>query len=118
MATAARDHDRACSRARSAEHLERICGWLRARRDTNEVISTIMLNFVAAQILSWTVHGPLMEASHAYPQSMPIASSAEMYMFMPPTRLNLGMILALVLAIAMYLFLFRSDVGFQCARWE
>src|SRR5581483_6293472 len=55
-----------------------ICGWLRARRDTNEVISTIMLNFVAAQILSWTVHGPLMEASHAYPRSMPIAPSAEM----------------------------------------
>lgn len=90
-----------------------ICGWLRARRDTNEVISTIMLNFVAAQILSWTVHGPLMEASHAYPQSMPIAPSAEMYKFMPPTRLNLGMILAIILAIAMYLFLFRSDVGFQ-----
>ena len=90
-----------------------ICGWLRARRDTNEVISTIMLNFVAAQILSWTVHGPLMEASHAYPRSMPIAPSTEMYMFMPPTRLNLGMILALVLAVAVYLFLFRSDVGFQ-----
>jgi ABC-type uncharacterized transport system permease subunit len=90
-----------------------ICGWLRARRDTNEVISTIMLNFVAAQILSWTVHGPLIEASRAYPQSMPVAPSAEMYMFMPPTRLNLGMVLALVLALAMYLFLFRSDAGFQ-----
>ncbi len=88
-----------------------ICGWLRARRGTNEVISTIMLNFVAAQILSWTVHGPLMEASRAYPQSMPIASSAEMYMFLAPTRLNLGMLLAL--ALAMYLFLFRSDAGFQ-----
>jgi simple sugar transport system permease protein len=42
-----------------------ICGYLRARRNTNEVISTIMLNFVAAQILSFTVHGPLMEASRA-----------------------------------------------------
>ncbi len=90
-----------------------ICGWLRARRDTNEVISTIMLNFVAAQALSWTVHGPLMEPSHAYPKSVPIASSAEMYMFMPPTRLNLGMLLALMLAVATYLFLFRSNVGFQ-----
>ena len=89
-----------------------ICGWLRAHRDTNEVISTIMLNFVAAQILSWTVHGPLMEASHAYQQSMPIAASAEMYKFMPPTRLNLGMILAIIRAIAIYLFLFRSDIGF------
>ncbi|HLI79457.1 MAG TPA: ABC transporter permease [Candidatus Binataceae bacterium] len=90
-----------------------ICGYLRARRNTNEVISTIMLNFVAAQILSWTVHGPLMEASRAYPESMPIAPSAEMYMFAPPTRLNLGMILALLLAVAIYFFLFRSAPGFQ-----
>jgi len=90
-----------------------ICGRLRAYRNTNEVISTIMLNFVAAQILSWTVHGPLMEASRAYPQSMPIAPSAEMYMFLEPTRLNLGMILALVLALATYFFLYRSDMGFQ-----
>ena len=90
-----------------------LCGWLRARRDTNEVISSIMLNFIAAQILSWTVHGPLMEPSRAYPQSMPIASSAEMYMFMAPTRLNLGMFIALTLAVAIYFFLFRSEVGFQ-----
>jgi len=90
-----------------------ICGVLRARRNTNEVISTIMLNFVAAQILSWTVHGPLMEASRAYPQSMPIAPSAEMYMFAEPTRLNLGMIVALLLAVAMYVFLFRTAPGFQ-----
>jgi simple sugar transport system permease protein len=90
-----------------------ICGWLRARRDTNEVISTIMLNFVAAQILSWTVHGPLMEPSRAYPKSLPIASSAEMYMFMAPTRLNLGMLIAIALAVAIYFFLFRSQVGFE-----
>lgn len=90
-----------------------ICGWLRARRDTNEVISTIMMNFVAAQILSWTVHGPLMEPSRAYPKSVPIASSAEMYMFAPPTRLNLGMVVAVMLAIAVYFFLFRSELGFE-----
>ncbi len=90
-----------------------ICGWLRARRDTDEIISTIMLNFVAAQILSWTVHGPLIEASHAYPQSAPIAASARMYMFAPPTRLNLGMVLAVMLAVAAWFFLFRSAAGFE-----
>ncbi|HYA34278.1 MAG TPA: ABC transporter permease, partial [Candidatus Binataceae bacterium] len=89
-----------------------MCGWLRARRGTNEVISTIMLNFVAMQILSWTVHGPLMERSRAYPQSIPIAPSTEMYM-MAPTRLNLGMLLAVALAIACYLFLFRSKIGYE-----
>jgi general nucleoside transport system permease protein len=90
-----------------------ICGWLRARRATNEVISTIMLNFVAAQVLSWVVRGPLMEPSRAYPASMVIAPSARMYMFLEPTRLNLGIVIALALAAGCYLLLFRSAVGFE-----
>ncbi len=90
-----------------------ICGWLRARRDTNEVISTIMMNFVAAQVLSWTVHGPLMEPSRAYPQSRLIAPSAHMYMFLEPSRLNLGIVIALLLAAGCYLLLFQTRLGFQ-----
>ena len=90
-----------------------ICGWLRARRDVNEVISTIMLNFVAVQILSWTVHGPLMEPSRAYPKSRPIARTAELYLYFAPSRLNLGMALAVVLAIACYAFLFHTEAGFE-----
>jgi ABC-type uncharacterized transport system permease subunit len=90
-----------------------VCGWLRARRDVNEVISTIMLNFVAAQVLSWAVHGPLMEPSRAYPTSMPIAPSSELYMFLPPSRLNLGMLLAVALAIACSALLFRTAIGFE-----
>jgi general nucleoside transport system permease protein len=90
-----------------------ICGWLRAHRDTNEVISTIMMNFVAAQLLSWSVHGPLIEASRAYPASTPIAESAHMYMFFPPSRVNLGIVIAILLAIACSLLLFKTVVGFQ-----
>ena len=58
-----------------------VCGWLRERRDVSEVISTIMLNFVAAQLLSYAVHGPLMEPSRSYPKSAPIARAAELWMF-------------------------------------
>ena len=90
-----------------------ICGWLRARRDTNEVISTIMMNFVAVQLLSWSVHGPLIEASRAYPASTPIAESARMYMFFSPSRLNLGIVIAIALAIFCYLLLVKTAVGFQ-----
>ncbi len=90
-----------------------ICGWLRARRDTNEVISTIMMNFIAAQVLSWVVHGPLIEASGAYPQSMTIAPAARMYMPLEPTRLNPAILLAFALAIGGYLLLFHTAVGFE-----
>ena len=88
-------------------------GWLRARRDVNEVISTIMLNFVAVQALSWVVHGPLMEASRAYPTSTPIAPAAQLEFYFSPSRLNFGMILAAVLAALCYLLLFHTGVGFE-----
>jgi general nucleoside transport system permease protein len=90
-----------------------ICGWLRSRREVSEVISTIMLNFVAAQLLSWAVHGPLMEPSRAYPKSVTIAPAAELYLYLAPSRLNLGMVLALVLALVCYLFLFHTVGGFE-----
>jgi ABC-type uncharacterized transport system permease subunit len=90
-----------------------IAGWLRARRDVNEVISTIMLNFVAVQMLSWMVHGPLMEPSRAYPTSSPIASAAQLEFYFAPSRLNLGMLLAVVLAGACYILLFNTSAGFE-----
>jgi simple sugar transport system permease protein len=90
-----------------------IAGWLRARRDVNEVIATIMLNFVAAQILSWLVHGPLMEASGAYPMSAPIAQVAEFRLYFRPSRLNFGMLLAVALALVCYAFLYHTEKGFE-----
>jgi ABC-type uncharacterized transport system permease subunit len=90
-----------------------LAGWLRARRDVSEVISTIMLNFTAMQFLSWAVHGPLMEASGALPESTPIAPSAELHYCLVPSRLNLGMMLAVVLAVACYVFLFHTAIGFE-----
>ena len=90
-----------------------LAGWLRARREVNEVISTIMLNFVAAQLLSWAVHGPLMEPSRALPQSVVIAPNAQLAFHFEPSRLNLGMIVALVLAVLCHLGLFHSAAGFE-----
>jgi simple sugar transport system permease protein len=90
-----------------------LAGWLRARREVNEVISTIMLNFIAAQLLSWAVHGPLMEPSHALPQSVVIAPSAQLAFYLEPSRLNLGMPIALVFAVTCYLGLFHTAAGFE-----
>jgi ABC-type uncharacterized transport system permease subunit len=90
-----------------------LAGWLRARREVNEVISTIMLNFIAAQMLSWAVHGPLMEASRSFPQSVVIAPNAQLAYYFEPSRLNCGMIVALVLAAGCHLMLFHSAAGFE-----
>jgi ABC-type uncharacterized transport system permease subunit len=90
-----------------------IAGWLRARRNVSEVIGTIMLNFTAAQLLSWSVHGPLMEPTHAFPKSAPIAASAELQFYFAPSRLNCGMLLGVLLAGCCYVFLFHAAAGFE-----
>jgi simple sugar transport system permease protein len=90
-----------------------LAGWLRARREVNEVISTIMLNFVAVQILSWAVHGPLMEPSRSFPKSVAIAPVAQFVFYLEPSRLNLGMGLALIFAVGCHLGLFHSAAGFE-----
>jgi simple sugar transport system permease protein len=90
-----------------------MCGWLRVRRDVNEVIATIMLNFVAAQVLSWAVHGPLIEPSRAFPKSKAIARSAELHLYFAPSRVNLGMALGLALAVVCYACLFHTEAGFE-----
>jgi ABC-type uncharacterized transport system permease subunit len=90
-----------------------LAGWLRARREVNEVISTIMLNFVAVQVLSWAVHGPLMEPSRSFPKSVTIAPSAQLAFYLAPSRLNFGMAFALILAVGCHLALFHSARGFE-----
>jgi simple sugar transport system permease protein len=90
-----------------------LAGWLRARREVNEVISTIMFNFIAAQVLSWAVHGPLMEPSRSFPKSVVIAPSAQLAFYLEPSRLNFGMAFALLSAICCHLALFHSARGFE-----
>src|SRR5439155_15171435 len=51
---------------------------LKNKRGVNEVISTIMLNFIAAGLVSYCVHGPLMEGGAQYPQTDLLPESARL----------------------------------------
>ena len=53
-----------------------VAGGLRAARGVSEVISTILLNFVASCLVALAIHGPLQEASRAYPKSDPFPAAA------------------------------------------
>jgi general nucleoside transport system permease protein len=85
---------------------------LRLRFGVLEVISTLLLNFVAEAVVSWMVTGPLQEAKHVYPQSDLLPMAARLPQ-LPGTRLHLGMLLALGLAVALWVFGRRTLVGFQ-----
>src|SRR5215216_4759772 len=55
-----------------------IAAELRRRFKVLEIISTIMLNFIAIHLVSFLVRGPLQESTHIYPQTESLASAARL----------------------------------------
>lgn len=93
--------------------------WSRVRRNVQEVISAIMLNYIALQILAWAVEGPLQEAARIKPQSDPIPDAALLPRILPAsltdgvqTRLHLGAVLAVLAVAFVAIYLFRTPGGF------
>lgn len=92
-----------------------VAAWLKLRFGVLEVISTLMLNFVASYMVSWVVRGPLQEPTHVYPQTSELAAAVRLPSLIAGHRLHLGFLLALVLAVALWWFLMRTAAGF-CVR--
>ncbi|MBX7223472.1 MAG: ABC transporter permease [Blastocatellia bacterium] len=86
---------------------------LKTERNVNEVISTLMLNFIAFWVLSYLVHGPLQEAAKSYPQTEMIPEPLFLSRIFPPTRLHSGFLVALLAAGLCYLLLFLTPFGLR-----
>ncbi len=90
-----------------------IAAALRRRFGVLEVISTIMLNFVALYAVSYLVRGPLQEPTHAYPQTLAIADGVRLAQLPGAGRLHVGIVLALVVVIAAGWMLRHTAGGFR-----
>jgi simple sugar transport system permease protein len=90
-----------------------LAGWLRVKFGASEVITTIMLNYVAQYWVSFLVSGPMKEPPGAFPQSMPIPETAALPRIIPGTRLHLGIVLALMCVYIFYFFLWRTTMGYE-----
>lgn len=90
-----------------------IAAVLRTRFHVLEVISTIMLNFVALYLASFLVRGPLQEPTHIYPQTTSIVDAARLPRFGTATRLHLGFAVAVLACIAAWWMLKYTAAGFR-----
>lgn len=90
-----------------------IAALLRVRFGVLEVISTIMLNFVALHLLSFLVRGPLQEATGIYPQSPSLPNGARLPLLVPPSRLHAGILLVVVAAPLLWWVLRSTAAGFR-----
>lgn len=90
-----------------------IAALLYTKRGVNVVISTILLNFVAIQVVSYLVRGPLQTAGEAIPQTTPLPESAMFLRLDPQSSLHTGLFLAPVLAVLIHVWLKLTASGFQ-----
>ncbi|MCX6080305.1 MAG: ABC transporter permease [Chloroflexi bacterium] len=90
-----------------------IPGWLKAMRGINEVIITLLMNYIAVLLLSWAVRGPLRLQGQEYAKTANILSSAELPILIPQLRLHPGIFIALILLVAGYWFLWHTVTGFN-----
>lgn len=83
---------------------------LKVYLNVNEVCVTILMNSVAFYITSYFVSGP-MSAGTTLAQSKPVA--ATLYKFMPPSSVNIGLFIAVVVVIIVVWLLNRTTFGYQ-----
>jgi ABC-type uncharacterized transport system permease subunit len=91
-----------------------IVAWLRTRFNANEILTSLMLAYVAELVLSYLVHGPWKDPDgYSFPESRVFDDSAMLPILLDGTRLHLGAILALVVVVAGWVILSRTLLGFQ-----
>lgn len=92
-----------------------IPGYLKAKSGANEVITTIMTNYIAIRIITWSVgaRGPLRKVTSVVPETKSIFESAQLPGMIADTRLHAGILIALLMAVVVYLLLFRTTLGIE-----
>jgi ABC-type uncharacterized transport system permease subunit len=95
-----------------------IPGALKAYFEVNEILSTIMLNIVAVQVMNYLLRGPLIETeqilgSSRIPQTPRLSENADLPILIPGTRLHAGLVVAVLAAVFAYVLLWRTPLGFR-----
>lgn len=90
-----------------------IPGFLKGRYRIPEVINTIMFNYIAINLVGILVRTVMANPDSPLPMSPRMADTLHLPLLAPPTRLHAGFALALICALVVYLFLYKTTWGFE-----
>lgn len=97
-----------------------IAGWLKAARGVNEVITTIMQNYIVVFVMHWLLQNGPMSAPNALgtPASAPIGAGAILPIvipneILPLSRLHAGVLLAALAVVVFWFLLWRTSLGYE-----
>ena len=87
---------------------------LKTRFNTNEILVSLMLNYVAILVLSYLVHDPWRDPEgFNFPESRLFSDSAILPVVLEGTRLHMGIFIALAAVIVGWIFVRKSFIGYQ-----
>ena len=87
---------------------------LKTRFNANEILVSLMLTYVAALLLDWLVRGPWKDPqSFGFPQSRDFTDAYLMPLLVEGTRLHMGLVITIVIAVALAVMMARTMRGFQ-----
>ncbi len=89
-----------------------IAGWLRAQFHASEIISTLMLNFIAFSLANFLVSGPV-RGSAGGAETAILPASSWLPLLIPNTRLSIALLIALALAVVMRWIFSRTVFGYE-----
>ena len=88
-----------------------LAAWLKNRFNANEVITTLMLNYIATYFLSFLVYGPMMDPDGGgFPQSKVLPDAYHLPLFSAQMRIHGGIVVAIIVIIMMFFF-WRTKLG-------
>ena len=91
-----------------------LVAWLRGSFNANEILVSLMLVYVADMVLSYLVFGPWKDPNgYNFPQTKTFEAVTQIPRLMQGSRVNVGIVLALLGVVALWLFLFRTFAGFR-----
>lgn len=87
---------------------------LKAFWDVNEVITTLLLNYIALFFLKYLMYGPWRDpTSHGFPLTKEFALNARLPRIIPHTRIHLGLIFGIVAAIIIWIVIKKTKFGYE-----
>lgn len=88
-------------------------GVLRARLGVDELVTTILLNYVAILFTDYLVNGPFLVPGVANAMSAEVSAAARLPRLMPPSQLNSSFIVAILAGVVMVILMNKSRLGYE-----
>ena len=90
-----------------------IPAWLLYQFNMNEILTTVLLNFISFSLVDYVATEIYRDPSAGHPTTVPIGAGGELPLLISSPPLHSGLILAIIVAVAVYIYTNRSSAGYE-----